>query len=141
LVSRPDPKNRPPHSATRREYDLAGRRTKLIYPGSGLYVNSDYLVTGEASAIRENGATSGVGVLAAYSYDSLGNRTLVTFGNGVSQATTFDAVSRLEVFPTKRSWTPASAGEQEETKALKDPLHHPSPRLRMVPLPVPARNW
>ena len=78
------------------EYDLADRRTKLTYPGStSLYVNTDYLVTGEVSAIRENGATSGIGVLASYGYDSLGRRTTVTFGNGVSQAFTYDAVSRL----------------------------------------------
>src|SRR5205814_4959136 len=76
-------------------YDLAGRRTQLTYPGSGLYVNTDYLVTGDVSAIRENGATSGVGVLASYAYDNLGNRISVTFGNGVSQAFTYDAVSRL----------------------------------------------
>ena len=84
-----------PEGTATSEYDLAGRRTKLTYPGSGLYVNRDYLVTGEASAIRENGASSGVGVLASYGYDNLGNRTSVNFGNGVAQAYTFDAVSRL----------------------------------------------
>ncbi|MEA3031180.1 MAG: hypothetical protein QOG13_2505, partial [Sphingomonadales bacterium] len=56
-------------------YDLAGRRTRLTYPGSGLYVDYDYLDTGEIAAIRENGATSGVGVLGAYTYDDLGRRT------------------------------------------------------------------
>ena len=57
------------------EYDAAGRRTKLTYPGTGLYVNYDYLVTGEVTAIRENGATSGVGVLGSYTYDNFGRRT------------------------------------------------------------------
>ena len=76
-------------------YDLAGRRTQLTYPGSGLYVNYDYLVNGAISAIRENGATSGVGVLATYGYDNLGRRTSMTFGNGASQVFTYDAVSRL----------------------------------------------
>jgi RHS repeat-associated protein len=84
-----------PQGTATSEYDLASRRTKLTYPGTGLYVNTDYLVTGEVTAIRENGASSGVGVLAAYAYENLGNRTSVTFGNGVSQAYTFDAVSRL----------------------------------------------
>ena len=84
-----------PQGTATSEWDLAGRRTKLTYPGSGLFVNTDYLVTGEVMAIRENGATSGVGVLAAYSYNNLGNRLAVTFGNGASQAFTYDAVSRL----------------------------------------------
>ena len=84
-----------PQGTATAEWDLAGRRTKLTYPGSGLYVNGDFLVTGEVTAIRENGATSGVGVLASYGYDNLGNRTSVTFGNGVAQAFTYDAVSRL----------------------------------------------
>src|SRR5207253_7651988 len=77
------------------QYGLAGRRTQLTYPGTGLYVNTDYLVTGEATAVRENGATSGVGVLASYGYDNLGNRTSVTFGNGASQVFSYDPVLRL----------------------------------------------
>jgi RHS repeat-associated protein len=76
-------------------YDDAGRRTRLTYPGSGLYVDYDYLVTGEISAIRENGATSGVGVLGTYAYDDRGRRTLLTRGNGTTAAYTYDDVSRL----------------------------------------------
>jgi RHS repeat-associated protein len=86
-------------------YDLAGHRTQLTYPGSGLYVNTDYLLTGEAIAIRENGASSGVGVLATYGYDNLGNRTSVTFGNGASQAFTYDPVSRLNQITSDLSGT------------------------------------
>lgn len=84
-----------PQGTATSEWDLAGRRTKLTYPGSGLYVNYDHLVTGEVTQVRENGATSGVGVLATYGYDNLGNGTSVTFGNGASQVYTYDAVSRL----------------------------------------------
>jgi RHS repeat-associated protein len=87
------------------EYDLAGRRTKLTYPGSGLYVNFDRLVTGEISAIRENGATSGVGVLATYVYDNLGNITSHTFGNGASQALSYDAVGRLSALTSDLTGT------------------------------------
>jgi YD repeat-containing protein len=76
-------------------WDLAGRRTKITYPGTGLYVNYDYLVTGEVDKIRENNASSGVGVLADYAYDDLGRRTSVTYGNGAVQSYTFDPVSRL----------------------------------------------
>lgn len=84
-----------PQGTATSEWDLAERRTKLTYPGSGLFVNFDYLITGETTKIRENGATSGVGVLATYGYDDLGRRTSVTFGNGAIQVFTYDPVSRL----------------------------------------------
>jgi RHS repeat-associated protein len=76
-------------------YDLADRRTRLTYPGSGLYVDYDYLVTGDILKIRENGATSGVGVLGTYAYDDRGRRTLLTRGNGTTSTYTYDNVSRL----------------------------------------------
>jgi YD repeat-containing protein len=58
-------------------------------------VDQDHLVTGEVSAIRENGATSGVGVLASYAYDDLGRRTSITRGKGTATSYGYDAVSRL----------------------------------------------
>jgi RHS repeat-associated protein len=84
-----------PQGAASSQYDIAGRRTQLTYPGTGLFVNTDYLVTGEVTNVRENGATSGVGVLATYAYDDLGNLTSRTSGNGVVQNYTHDPVSRL----------------------------------------------
>lgn len=47
-----------PQGTAASQWDLAGRRTQLTYPGAGLFVNYDYLVTGETTAIRENGAAS-----------------------------------------------------------------------------------
>lgn len=76
------------------QYDQAGRRTRFTW-SDGFYVDYDHLITGEVSAIRENGATSGVGVLATYSYDNLGRRTLITRGNGTTTGYSYDAVSRL----------------------------------------------
>jgi hypothetical protein len=38
-------------------WDIGGRRTRIAHP-DGFYVDQDYLVTGETTAIRENGATS-----------------------------------------------------------------------------------
>lgn len=84
-----------PQGTVTSAYDLAGNRTKLTYPGTGLYVNYDYLTTGEVSAIRENGASSGIGVLASYTYDNLGQRTAVAYGNGTNASYTYDPVSRL----------------------------------------------
>ena len=83
-----------PYGAVTRQFDLAGNLTRTTW-WDGFYVTYDHLVTGEVSAIRENGATSGVGVLATYAYNNLGNRTSVTFGNGASQGYSYDPVSRL----------------------------------------------
>jgi RHS repeat-associated protein len=77
-------------------YDIAGRRTSMGYPGVGLTINYDYLVTGELSTIRENGATSGVGVLGEYKYNDLGQRTKLTRGNGAVTDYAFDPISRLQ---------------------------------------------
>ncbi len=78
------------------QYDAAGRRTRTTYPGSGLYVEYDYLVTGEVTKIRENGATSGIGVLGTYAYDDRGRRTSLTRGNGTITSYGYDAASRLD---------------------------------------------
>lgn len=83
-----------PQGTVTSTYDLAGRRTQITWPDN-FYVNYDRLVTGEVYAIRENGATSGVGVLASYAYDNLGRRTSVTRGNGTSTNYGYDASSRL----------------------------------------------
>jgi hypothetical protein len=45
---------RPPHAADRPD---------------GFFVDQDYLVTGETTAIRENGATSGIGMPPTFDYD------------------------------------------------------------------------
>nr|WP_294812730.1 RHS repeat-associated core domain-containing protein [uncultured Sphingomonas sp.] len=78
-------------------YDLAGRRTRMTW-NDGFYVDYDYNVTGDVTAIRENGATSGAGVLAIYLYDNLGRRDSVTRGNGTTTNYSYDAVSRLASF-------------------------------------------
>lgn len=84
-----------PEGTTSYQYDLANRRTRLTYPGTGLYVTYDYLLTGEITAVRENGASSGPGVLGTYAYDNLGERTSLTRGNGTTASYSYDPVSRL----------------------------------------------
>lgn len=76
------------------QYDAAGRRTRVTW-ADGFYVNYDYDAAGNVTKIRENGATSGVGVLATYSYDDLGRRTGVARGNGAVTSYSYDAVSGL----------------------------------------------
>jgi RHS repeat-associated protein len=75
-------------------YDAANRRTSATWPDT-FFVSYDYLVTGEVTAIRENGASSGVGVLATYTYDALGQRTRITRGNGAITDFIYDAAARL----------------------------------------------
>ncbi len=73
-------------------YDVAGRRTSISHPGgTPLIVGYQHDTTGQVTSIKENGAT----ILATYSFDNLGRRTSVTFGNGVVQSFTYDTVSRL----------------------------------------------
>ncbi len=78
-------------------YDIAGRPTRLTHP-DGFYINYDYDVTGNVIQIRENGATSGQGVLATYAFDNLGRRTSLTRGNGTVTNYTYDPIARLTGF-------------------------------------------
>ena len=75
-------------------WDIAGRRTRIAHP-DGFHVDQEYLVTGEPTVIRENGATSGAGVLATYAWDNLGRRASLTRGDGSVLGYGYDAVSRL----------------------------------------------
>jgi len=76
------------------QYDAAGERTRLTWPDA-FYVTYDYDNAGNMLHIRENGAASGIGVLATFGYDDLGNRTSLTRGNGTITSYTPDAISRL----------------------------------------------
>ncbi|RHW18546.1 RHS repeat-associated core domain-containing protein [Sphingomonas gilva] len=76
------------------QYDLAGRRTRLTWPDA-FHVTYDHLVTGEVTHIRENGAASGIGVLATYAYDDRGGRVSLTRGNGTVTSYAHDDASRL----------------------------------------------
>jgi RHS repeat-associated protein len=93
-----------PQGTVTSTWDIAGRRTRIAHP-DGFYVDQDYLVTGEPSAIRENGATSGAGVLATYAYDDLGRRTSLTRGDGSVLGYSYDAVSRLSQLADNLSGT------------------------------------
>lgn len=84
-----------PNGTVNYQYDAAGRRTRTTWPDS-FYVSYDHQVTGEVTVVRENGASSGIGVLATYAYDDLGRRSSITRGNGTSTSYGFDSVSRLD---------------------------------------------
>lgn len=75
-------------------YDLAGRRTRITWPDA-FYVDYDYDLGSRITRIRENGATTGAGLLATYAYDNLNLRTSAALGNGVVSTYGYDGASRL----------------------------------------------
>lgn len=76
------------------QYDANGNRTRETWPDA-LYVTYVYDALNRMTAAEENGATSGAGLLASYSYDALSERTGITRGNGTSTSYGYDAASRL----------------------------------------------
>ncbi|WP_229954365.1 RHS repeat domain-containing protein [Parasphingorhabdus litoris] len=68
------------------EYDAAGRRTKMTWPGSSFHVTYSYKVDGSLDQIKENGGAA----IATYNYDSFGRRTGLTYGNGTSVSYGYD---------------------------------------------------
>ena len=83
-----------PHGEIKYDYDAASRRTRMEWPDA-FYVNYDWDFTNAVTAVRENGATSGVGILASYGYDNLGRRTSITRGNGTSTMHGYNPGSQL----------------------------------------------
>jgi YD repeat-containing protein len=83
------------HGVMSWQYDLAGRRTRLTHNDGSYHVDYDHLVTGEVWRVRENGATSGVGVIATYGYDVRGRRASLTRGNGTVAGYQYDPASSL----------------------------------------------
>ncbi len=78
-----------PQGTSSSQWDIGGRRTKLTYP-DGFYLDYDYDTVGRLWHIRENGAASGVGVLATFGYDGHDRRAGLTSGNGAVTTTTYD---------------------------------------------------
>ena len=76
------------------QYDLSGNRTRLTF-ADGHYLQHDFDGLNRETQIREDGATSGVGVLVTYGYDALSRKTSVTRGNGTSAGFGYDLASRL----------------------------------------------
>ena len=78
------------------QYDDVNNKICLTWPGPGtLYVDYDRDLLGRVTKIRENGATSGVGVLATFTYDDYGRRASLVRGNGATTSYSYDAISRL----------------------------------------------
>ena len=76
------------------QYDPAGAMTRITWPDS-FYVQYDRDNYGAVTAIRENGAVSGAGLLAVYYYNNLGQTHMIGRGNGVTTTYGYDAWFRL----------------------------------------------
>ncbi len=80
-------------------YDAAGNRTALAWPETTNALTANYAYDGlnNVAQIEQNGATSGAGLLAAYTYDGAGRRSSISRAGGAGLATSYayDAISRL----------------------------------------------
>ena len=83
-----------PYGSAAYRYDEAGNLTRLTW-SDGQYVDYDLDNAYRVTKIRENGASSGIGVLATYAYDDLGRRSSVAYGNGTSRTYAYDLLDRL----------------------------------------------
>jgi RHS repeat-associated protein len=70
-------------------FDQAGNRTRVVYPGTGRVLLSQYDSIGRLSRI-----TDGTNV-TAYGYDAHGNRVFLGLPNGQSATNQFDALNRV----------------------------------------------
>ena len=74
-------------------YDLGDRRTRLTHPG-GFYVAYAFDATGALTSIKENGSN----LLANYTYNSKGQLTSISRGNGKSSSVVYDTKGRVSQF-------------------------------------------
>lgn len=75
-------------------YNAAGQRTRLTWPDS-FYVEYAYDAAGRLTEVRENGATSGAGLLVTLAYGPLNRRTGISRSNGALTAYAYDVAGRL----------------------------------------------
>jgi RHS repeat-associated protein len=75
-------------------YDANSNRTRITHP-DGWFVDHEHDGLNRVVKIRENGAISGIGVLASFVYDELGRRKSLTRGNGAATTYGYDPASRL----------------------------------------------
>lgn len=88
-----------------------GKRTRLTWPDN-FYVDYVRDNLGRVVQMRENGATSGAGLLAVFTYDNYGRRIGIDRGNNADTTYAYDALSRLTNLTNEFSGT---ANDNTET--------------------------
>lgn len=82
------------------QYDKASNRTRITWPqqpgGSpAFFVQYVYDADSRLTQVRQNNAASGVGLLAVFSYDTIGRRISLARGNGAITSYGYDSAGRL----------------------------------------------
>jgi RHS repeat-associated protein len=113
-------------------YDPAGNRTRLTYPDAN-YIEYVFDEANRNTQLRENGATSGAGLLAVYTYDPLSRRDLQTFGNAVVSDLDYDAASRLN----RMTVNPAGTAQD----LVRSFTHHPAGQIATRTTDNAAYEW
>jgi RHS repeat-associated protein len=107
------------------EYDVAGRRTKLTWPGSNaLYVTYIYNTASDLTSIKENGGTA----LATFTYDNAGRRTTLTRSNGGVTSYAYNTASWLTDFANNPA--PANSSFNNFTTLAYNPAGQIATRTR-----------
>jgi RHS repeat-associated protein len=78
------------------QYDADGNRTRVTWP-DGTYVQYTFDGLNRMDQVRENGATTGAGLLADYSYNALDLRTHLARGNNTATVFDYDGGARLSI--------------------------------------------
>src|SRR5262249_22959184 len=89
------------------QLDKASNRVSVTWPDT-FYAQYSYDALNRMSTVGENGATSGAGLLATYTYDGVSRRTQIARGDvaspGVTTSAQYDNASRLfkldQTFPS-----------------------------------------
>jgi RHS repeat-associated protein len=76
------------------QYNADGTRSRMTWADS-VYVAYGYDSAGNLMQMGLNGATSGTGLLASFTYDGMGRRTGLTRGNGVTTSYDYNGFSQL----------------------------------------------
>ncbi len=76
------------------QYDQASNRTRVTHPDNTFFQYT-YDALNRVDQVRENGATSGPGVLADYGYDAQSRRISLARGNGAATTYGYTNASRL----------------------------------------------
>jgi len=84
----------------------------------GFYAGYGFDAMNRVTTVSENGATSGVGVLASYAFDTLGRKTAIVRGNGTSTAYGYDVADRLSSLAQA---TPANSANNQSLGFVFNP--------------------
>ena len=119
-------------------YDGYGRRNRMNYPGSGLYVTYGYDNGDELTGIYENGSAA----LATFDYDNAGRRSHIYRGNGQTTTYGFDASSRLTslAHPANSLTFTYTAADQIKTATNSNSSFAYTPTVATTPYTINGLN-